>query len=49
MYLGIYVGSMLRSILTLHGLVKNKISNREFREKEVADEEEAERTLARII
>ena len=44
-YLNVYVGGLLRSILTLHNLVKNKIGNRETAEKEAAEEEakEAER------
>ncbi|CAD7950628.1 unnamed protein product [Amoebophrya sp. A25] len=42
-YLGIYVGTVLRSILALHNLVQNKIHSKKFREEQA---EEAEKKKA---
>ena len=42
-FLGIYVGSLLRSILTLHNLVNNKIKNKKFAEEEAEKEAEAKK------
>merc|ERR1712232_214681 len=45
-FLGIYIGSIIRSILALHELVRNKIKNKTFREdeaREIIEEEEKEK------
>ena len=42
-FLGIYVGSLIRSILALHNLVNNKIKNKKFYLEEEKEIEEAKK------